>query len=289
MRIPVLLALGVLALFFTACSSSGPEVRGRGPETAGVINAPTKTRWSSQLQVMTDKERTEFLDIDDDFEREMWLRRNGIDVRADLHAKLSRGISVDAAKRRISEPVDAETRDGRTVMLFFSRYNTESRTNFYLKFEGDQLVTWNSYTLAQQSREEELIEFEARLMRKFDTVLEKGMGPAAIRKQAENAQSDLNRVEVAHRESITDDFKGARKVSYSDYIIAEQLLYAKTRNELFAWFQGREPDKVIIHRPFENHLYYMTHKDIRGNETLITAEFVYESGQLAAWYVYHER
>lgn len=289
MRIPVLLALGALALVFTACSSSGTEVRGRGPETAGVINAPTKTRWSTYLQVMSDKERTTFLDIDDNFEREMWLRRNGIDVRADLHGKLSRGISVDAAKRRIEEPVDAETRDGRTVMLFFSRYNTESRTNFYLKFEGDQLVTWNSYTLADQAREEELIEFESRLMRKFDTVLEKGMGPVAIRKQAENAQADLNRVEVAHREKVTDDFKGARKVSYSDYIVAEQLLYAKTRNELYAWFQGREPDKVIIHRPFENHLYYMTHKDVRGNETLITAEFVFENGQLASWYVYHER
>ena len=35
--------------------------------------------------------------------------------------------------------------------------------------------------------------------------------------------------------------KGARSVSSGDYLIAEDLLYARSRNELFAWFQGRQP------------------------------------------------
>lgn len=288
MRFAFLPVLFSAALIGVGCSS-GPEVRGRGPEGLGTVSAPTKTRWSSYLQVMTDKERLEFLAIEDSFDREQWIRRQGIDVRADLAGRLARGISVEAAKRRIIEVPDEVSKDGSTTMLFYSRYNTQSRTNFYLMFEADQLVSWNSYTLEEQEREKHLLEFEARLMRKFNTVLEVGMGAPAIRKQAENAQADLNRVELAHREKIANpDFKGAGKASFSDYIVAESLLYAKGRNELFAWFQNREADKVIIHRPFETHQYYMTHKDIRGRETQVIAEFVFESGRLVAWYVFHE-
>ncbi|MBE7493146.1 MAG: hypothetical protein HS108_15505 [Planctomycetes bacterium] len=278
-----------LATVLAGCSS-GPEVKGRGPQAIGSASTPTKTRWSTYLQVMTDKERLEFLDIQDSFDREQWIRRNGIDVRADLHNRLARGISVEAARRRIAEVPDEITRDGSTTMLFYSRYNTQSRTNFYLMFEADQLVSWNSYTLEEQQRERHLLEFEAKLMRKFNTVLEVGMGAPAIRKQAENAQADLNRVELAHREKLgSGDFKGAGKATFSDYIVAESLLYARNRAELFSWFQGRQPDKVILHRPFETHQYYMLHKDVRGRETVVIAEFVYESGALQAWYVYHEK
>ncbi|MBX3473355.1 MAG: hypothetical protein KF754_03165 [Planctomycetes bacterium] len=289
MRIAFLPVL-MFALLAGAACSSGPEVKGRGPTALGTVSAPTKTRWSGYLQVMSDKERLEFLAIDDSFEREQWIRRHGVDVRADLAGRLARGISVEAAKRRIIEAPDEVTKDGSTTMLFYSRYNTQSRTNFYLLFESDQLVSWNSYTLEEQERERHLLEFEAKLMRKFNTVLEVGMGAPAIRKQAENAQSDLNRVELAHREKIANpDFKGAGAPSFSDYIVAETLLYARSRNELFAWFQNRTADKIVIHRPFESHQYYMTHKDIRGRETQVIAEFLFESGRLVAWYVYHEK
>lgn len=288
MRYAFLPVLLLCALIGAGCSS-GPEVRGNGPEGLGTVSAPTKTRWSAYLQVMTDKERLEFLDIQDSFDREQWIRRQGIDVRADLQGRLARGISVEAARRRIFEVPDEVSKDGTTTMLFYSRYNTQSRTNFYLMFESDQLVSWNSYTLEEQEREKSLLEFEAKLMRKFNTVLEVGMGAPAIRKQAENAQADLNRVELAHREKIANpDFKGAGKASFSDYIVAESLLYAKNRAELFAWFQNRDADKVIIHRPFETHQYYMVHRDVRGRETVVTAEFVFESGRLQQWYVYHE-
>lgn len=284
------LLLSAICLALLAGCSSGPEVRGNAPEAIGTASTPTKTRWSPFLQVMTDKERLEFLDIQDSFDREQWIRRKGIDVRSDLHNRLARGISVESARRRIIEVPDEISRDGTTTMLFYSRYNTQSRTNFYLMFESDQLVSWNSYTLEEQERERSLLEFESKLMRKFNTVLEVGMGAPAIRKQAENAQSDLNRVELAHREKISNpDFKGAGKATFSDYIVAESLLYAKNRAELFAWFQGRQADKIIVHRPFETHQYYMTHKDIRGRETVVIAEFVFESGALQAWYVYHEK
>ncbi|MBZ0137459.1 MAG: hypothetical protein K8I27_13920 [Planctomycetes bacterium] len=289
MRIRVLLFLSSLALLVGACSS-GPEVRGRGPETVGSVSTPTKSRWSRYLQVMTDLERTTFLDIEDNFERDKWIRRNGIDVRADLNNRLARGISVDAAKRRIIEAPDETTRKGDTTMLFYSRYNTESRTNFWLLFRGDQLVSWNAHAMAQQERERDLLEFEARLMDKFDTVLERGMGINEIRRQAENARDDLNDVELAHREKIGDpDYKGVRKVSSGDYLIAEDLLYARSRNELFAWFQGRQPDHIIIHRPYETHQYFMTYTDLRGNETVVTAEFIFLNGLLQDWFVYHER
>ncbi len=289
MRFAFLPVLFVVALLGAACSS-GPEVRGNGPEAVGTASTPTRTRWSTHLQVMTDKERLEFLAIEDSVEREQWLRRSGIDVRAELAGRLTRGISVETARRRIIEAPDEVSKDGSTTMLFYSRFNTQSRTNFYLMFESDQLISWNSYTLENQEREKSLLEFEARLMRKFNTVLERGMGAPAIRKQAENAQADLNRVELAHREKIADpNFKGAGKASYSDYIVAEELLYARTRNELFAWFQNRNPDRIIIHRPFETQQYYMIHKDARGRETQVIAEFVFEGGMLQAWYVYHEK
>ena len=289
MRIGVMLVLVATGLMLCACSSS-PEVRGSGPEAVGSVSTPTKSRWSRYLQVMTDLERTTFLNLEDSFEREQWVRRNGIDVRADLNTRLSRGISVDAAKRRIVEMPDEVSKKGSTTMLFYSRFNTESRTNFWLLFRGDQLVSWNAHTKAQMDRERDLLEFESSLMDKFDTVLEKGMGIKEISRQADNARDDLNRTELAHRERIGDpNYKGVRSVSSGDYLIAEDLLYARDRNELFAWFQGRQPDHIIIHRPYETHQYFMTYTDLKGNETIVTAEFIFMNGLLQDWFVYHER
>lgn len=289
MRKALLLLLGIVVVAIGGCASS-EDFPGRGPEAlGGPASAPTRSPWSQYVTVMTDKERTTFLDIEGSFEREQWIRRQGIDVRADLARRLARGISVEAAKRRIIEVPDETRRTGRTTYLFYSRYNTTSRTHFWLRFEDDQLLSWNSYTQEAQDRERELLEFEQRLMRKFDTVLRKGMGVNEIRRQADNARQDLNKVEMAYRERIADpNYKAGRNVGNRDYIIAEQLLYAKTRNELFEWFQGREPDKIIIHRPFETHQYNMVHTDIRGVERIVTAEFVFENGALVDWFVFHE-
>ncbi|MCB9894622.1 MAG: hypothetical protein H6839_09245 [Planctomycetes bacterium] len=290
MRISVLFFVLAGALALVAGCSSGPEVRGDGPTAVGTVSTPTKSRWSTYLQVMSDKERTTFLDIADSFEREQWIRRNGIDVRADLDRRLSRGISVDAAKRRIEEAPDEVTKRGDSTMIFYSRYNTESRTNFWLLFRADQLVSWNAHTIAEQDRERHLLEFESALMDKFDTVLKRGIGMAEINRNADNARDDLNRVELHHREKIGDpDFKGARQVSSDNYLAAEDLLYARSRNELFEWFQGREPDHIIIHRPFETHQYFMTYTDLDGTLTVVTAEFIFENGLLQDWFVYHER
>lgn len=291
MRYAFLPAL-LLAALMAGCGSS-PEVVD-GPEAdLRLPSAPTKSQWSGYLQVMSDKERTEFLAIESNDARNAWLRRTGVDVRYELSSVLSRGMSLAAARARIAETPEDISRDGSTTTLFFSRFNTVSRTNFYLLFDNDQLVSWNSYTKDQQDREKGLLEFEARLMRKFNTVLERGMGMNAIRRQAENAQADVNRLELAYRETLSGgrgrDYKGSGQASFSDYIVAEQLLYARNRNELFSWFNNRTPDRVITQNPFETHQYHMVHKDTRGNETMVIAEFVFQSGLLESWYVYHDR
>lgn len=291
MRTALMLMLGAAVTVLAACGSSPPQARGSGPQAVShQLNAPSRSRWSPYLVVMTDKERAEFLDIEEDAERETWLRRTGIDVRADLSQQLSRGLSEEAARRRVGGTPDEAMRDGRSATLFYSRYNTQSMTYFWMKFENDQLLSWNSYTREQQDRERELLAFEQRLLRKFDTVLERGMGMNAINRQAAAARNDLNQVELAHRERTSDaDYREGRSVSSRDYIIAEQLLYARTRNELFEWFQGRQPDRIFQQDPFERHLYNMVHTDTRGKETTVTAEFVFESGTLKDWFVYHER
>lgn len=290
MRASVLILIAATGLMIGACSSS-PEPRGSGPEPVGTTTTPTKSRWSSYLQVMSDKERLEFLEIRDNFEREQWLRRNGIDVRVDLDRRLSRGLSIDAAKNRVAEPLDEQTKSGDTTMLFYSRYNTESSTNFWLMFQKNELVSWDSYSIEDVRREREILDVEARLMDKFNTVLERGMGMAEIRLQAENAQESLDRVRLAHREDLDDpDFKGRRKIKpgMTNYLVAEALLHAETQNELFEWFHGREPDHIIVHRPFETQQYFMTYTDLWGAETEIIVEFVFQNGMLENWFVYHE-
>ena len=191
MRGLTLAFVAVCGLVLVGCSSS-PDVRGPGPEAVGGISTPTRSAWSRYIQVMTDKERVEFLDIEDTAERHQWLRRNGIDVRADLDRKLSRGISVESAKRRIEEIPEEVSKRGDTTMLFYSRYNTESRTNFWLLFKGDQLVNWNAHTIAQMDRERHLLNFQSDLMAKFDTVLHRGMGMNEIVRQANRARDHLN-------------------------------------------------------------------------------------------------
>jgi len=280
-------ALGALA--FSAGCSSSQDVRGSGPEVVGATSAPTRTRWSQYLVVMSDLERERFFEIDGEFEREQWIRRHGIDVRADLSRRLARGISVENARRRVSEAPDEIVRDGNTTMLFFSRFNTQSRTQYWLKFQDDQLVTWNSYTIEQQDRERELLDFEQRLMGRFNIVLKRGMGMHEINRNANLARDHLNRTERAHHETTTrGDYRGVMQVSTRNYIVAEQLLYARTQNELFEWFQGRVVDERIIQRPYETHRYFMTHNDLRGEETIIVVEFVFLNGLLERWYVYHE-
>jgi hypothetical protein len=282
-------ALGAVA-GTSGCSSSGMQARGGEPEVVGTPSAPSRSRWSQYLAVMTDLERERFFEVDGEFEREQWIRREGIDVRADLSRRLARGLSPADVRRRVPEAPDETIRDGSTTMMFFSRFNTQSRTEYWVKFENDSLVTWNSYTIEQQDRERELLDFQQRLMRRFNIVLERGMGMQEINRNANLAREDLRRVEAAHHETTTrGDYRGVMQFSSRNYIVAEQLLYARTRAELFEWFHGREPDERIIQRPFETHRYYMTHTDVRGNETLITAEFIFENGLLERWYVYHER
>jgi hypothetical protein len=289
MRLRSALLLTAFIVTLAGCSS-GPEVRGNGPQARGTVSTPTKSQWTKYLQVMTDLERVTFLDIEDDTERKQWIRRNGIDVRADLDTRLARGISVDAAKRRILEAPDEITKRGDTTMMFYSRFNTESRTNFWLLFKSDQLVSWNAHTEAKQDSERHLLDFESRLMEKFDTVLTRGMGIVEIRRQAENARDNLNKVSLAHGERMgSDEYKGVRSVSSGDYLIAEDMLYALQRDELFAWFQGREPNHIVIHRPYETHQYFMTHTDLDGTETQVVAEFIFMNGLLEDWFVYHER
>lgn len=291
MRASVLLMMAAAGLLIGACSS-GPEARGSGPEAVGTTGTPTKSRWSPYLQVMSDNERIEFLAIEDNFEREQWIRRKGIDVRADLDRRLSRGLSLAAAQNRIDAPLDEKSERGDTTMLFYSRFNTESSTNFWLMFQNNQLVSWDSYAVEDQRREREILDFEARLMNKFNTVLKRGMGVEEIRRQAANSRENLNRVRLAHRESMPDPtFKGRAeiKADTSDYLVAEALLFAETQAELFAWFQGREPDHIVVHRPFETHKYFMTHVDLWGNETEIIIEFVFRSGSLENWFIYHDK
>ncbi len=282
--------LGAVAALAGGCGSTEP-FPGRGPEAIDrASSAPVRSRWSPYLQVMSDKERTEFLAMQDEGDREQWLRRNGMDVRVELSQKLARGISEEAALRRISDKPDSSVREGSTTMLFFSRFNTQSRTHFWMKFEDDQLLSWNSYTRERQDREREVLEFENKLQRRFDVVLERGMGINEINRQAANAREDLNRVELAYRERTADaGYRGVYSAPGSrDYIIAENLLYAQTRNEMFEWFQGRQPDKVIQQRPFETHRYFTLHRGHGGQETVVTVEFVFEDGKLLDWFVFHD-
>lgn len=289
MRALTFVIIALCGLVIAGCSS-GPEVRGSGPEAVGAISTPTRSVWSRYVQVMTDKEREEFLGLEDSFERQQWIRRNGIDVRADLDRKLARGISVESAKRRIEEIPEEVTTRGDTTMLFYSRFNTESRTNFWLLFKGDQLVNWNAHTIAQMDRERHLLDFESRLMGKFDTVLERGMGMHEIVRQANNARDHLNKAELVHREKLADpDYKGARRVTSGEYLIAEDLLYARTRSELYEWFRGRTADHIIRQGAYETHQYFTTYTDIRGNSTVVTVEFVFMNGLLENWFVFHER
>jgi hypothetical protein len=283
------IACGTLA-FTSGCSSSpAVEETPEDPVMAGP-ESPTGSRWGQYLVVMTDLERERFMEIDGEFERNQWLRREGIDVRAELNHFLERGLNVDTVHRRLRQTPDEVMQDADTTTMFFSRYNTQSRTEFWLKFEGDSLIAWNSYTMEQQARERELLDFQQQLMRRFNTVLRRGMGMNEINRNAAGAQADLNRVERAHHERTTNpDYRGTRSVSTRDYIIAEQLLYARSRNEMFEWFHGRTPNERIIQRPFETHRYHMTHTDLRGNETLILVDFVFEDGLLANWFIYHER
>jgi hypothetical protein len=290
MRIAFTLLLGVAAALSFGCGSTEP-FPGRGPEVVDQPRTPpVRSRWSPYLVVMTDKERTEFLGMQDEAQRELWLRRTGIDVRADLAQRLSRGISVEAARGRIVEVPDHTQREGDTTTLFYSRFNTESRTFYWLKFESDQLVSWNSYTREQQDRERELLQFEQKLTRKFDATLERGMGMNEINRQAAAARADLNRVQDTFRETLADpDYRGVyTKPGSRSYLVAESLLNAQTRNELFEWFQGRAPDKILVQHPFETHRYYTTYTDLRGRETVITVEFVFENNLLRDWFVYHE-
>jgi len=314
MRYALICALSLLALISGACSSSR-DVQGEGPRAIGSGEAPQPGPWSKYVQVMTERERLEFLEIIDDSERKLWLARNGVDVRAELATRLSRGISVDAAKRRINDPLDAEDKRGGDTMLYYSRYNTQSRTNYYLHFRADQLMSWNTYTLEQQERTLGLVQFETELVRKFDAYLERGMGPATIRSLGSNSKKHLDNTNLALRERTSDgDYKGPVEVvtetgpdgkprnvakrggtkestfnrpDFKNYAVAEQVLLAQTKADMLAWFD-REPDNKIAHRPFENHLFYLPYKSVRGATETVIVEFVFRDGRLEDWFVYHD-
>lgn len=299
--------------------SSGPSAMGEGPQPMGRGNTPQPGAWSKYIQVMTERERLEFLNIMDDKDRRQWIARKGIDVRAELSERLSRGISVEAAKRRINDPLDSESKRGNETMLYYSRFNTESRTNYYLTFRSDQLTNWNTYTLAEQQRTMGLVSFENELMRKFDAYLEPGMGPETIRSLGTQAKKNLDNTNLALRERLSDpNFKGSVEVVveagpdgkprnvarrggtretiyhhpyYEDERkgaeVEEQLLLARGKADFLAWFD-RDADYKIIHRPFETHQFFLTYKSARGEIETVTVEFVYRDGLLEEWYVYHE-
>jgi hypothetical protein len=296
MRQAAVAMLAGCGLFLLLGCGSSPEPIPEEPAEAeaGPVPeyvAPTgHSAWSAYLQVMSDKERTAFLSIAGDFERRQWLRAEGVDVRAELSAKLSRGMAERDATGRIADTPDEVTRSGATSTYFYSRFNGAGRTNFWLRFEEGRLSGWNTFTVEQQDRVREVLEYQQTLMRRFNTVLRRGMGMHEIRRQAENARANLNRVELAYRETLqNDEYRGGRRVSSSDYVVAEQLQYARAQMELYEWFLGREPSRVIVHRPFETHRYESLYRDRRGNETELVVEFVFEDGRLVEWFVFYER
>lgn len=321
MRYALIFALALAAVTSAACSS-GPEVQGNAPQPVGGGASPQRGTWSKYIQVMTERERMAFFDLIDDHDRRLWLTRNGIDVRAELAERLVRGISVDAAKRRINDPLDHEEKRGQDTMLFYSRYNTESRTNYYLQFRSDQLISWNTYTLAQQERTLGLMRFELDLIRKFDAYLEPGMGPEEIRSLATRSKKNADDTALALRDRVTDgNYKGpvevvaeegpdgkkvlkakrggSRETVYhqpwlegtnaytTSHVVEERMLMAQSKAEMLAWVD-REPDNRIIHRPFETHQFFLAYKSTRGAVERVTVEFVYRNGLLENWFVYHD-
>ncbi len=296
MRIKLLTILSLIALLGAGCSNThehdGSVHDADVAHTAegNSVRSHKASTWGKYLDVMTDKERDEFFAISDSFERKQWVRRNGVDVRADLAKKLTKGLKKGAAMKRIKDRVEDTIENGDSTLVLYSRFNTVSRTNFYLVFHKNTLASWGSYTRENQDRNREVFDFESRLMRKFDTVLKVDMGANEIRKQAENARKGLNDVKIATRDVTGEpDYKGTHTNSYANYIVAEQILLAETRNELFKWFQGRDADKVLVQRPYETHQYYMLYTAADGAETVITAEFVFKDGLLKRWFVYHEK
>jgi hypothetical protein len=314
MRYALIFALAFL-VFATAACSSKPKPVGDGPQPIGGKGAPQPGAWSKYIQVMSERERLEFHAIIDDEDRRTWVARNGIDVRAELAERLSRGISVEAAKRRITDTLEHEDKRGLDTSLFYSRYNTESRTKYYLNFRSDQLVSWNTYTLAQQDRTLALVKFVVELLRKFDAYLERGMGPETIRSLGSRSKKHLDDVNLINREALSNpDYKGAvevksevgpdgkprnvasrggtresrfNKPDFKNYLVAEQVLLAESKAEMLAWFD-RDPDRKIVHRPFETHQFFLQYKPVRGKAEVVTVEFVYREGLLEDWFVYHE-
>jgi len=273
--------------------------------------------------VMTDRERIEFLNILDDSDRRRWVRVNGIDVRAELAGKLARGLTLETAKRRLSDKLDVEEARGDSVMLYYSRFNGDTRTNYYLKFESNQLVNWNTYTVAQQDRTMELMTFEAEIMRRLDIALKPGMGPETIRKMAFIANERLNEVlQGRHRDRLKDDnvkdrtdYKRRVVVDYDEktgqytvtvpekpgegqevivhrpstdnYIVEEQVIMTTAQADFLGWF-AKEPQRKIIHRPFETHQFLLPYKSKRGVKETVVVEFSFRDGLLEQWFVYHD-
>lgn len=307
-----------VALCAAGCGSSQPAVKGKGPTNVSV--APHVSFWQQYLQVMTERERVAFLEILDDKQRMTWLRTNGIDVRAELATKLARGMTVETAKSRLNDPLDHQDKRGDAQMLYYSRFNGDTYTNYYLKFESNQLVNWNAYTLAQQDRTLDLVTFEAEISRRLDTVLRPGIGPRTIQQIAAIARKRLDETLGAHRERLTNtnkeqrtDYKRRIKIEYDpvtkqykatdadeggrevvvhrpseyNYIVNEQVILSTSQADMLGWF-AIEPSRKIVHRPFETHLFYIPYRSKRGDVETVIVEFSFKDGLLEQWFVYHD-
>ncbi|MCC6575371.1 MAG: hypothetical protein IT462_16465 [Planctomycetes bacterium] len=319
-KLCVLLAL-TAASVIAGCAGPKADVRGEGPDaTPTTRTAHHATQWQQYLRVMSERERIEFLNILGDADRRQWVRTNGIDVRAELANKLARGITMETAKRRLNDPVESQETRGDATMLYYSRFNGDTRTNYYLKFESNQLVNWNTYTIAQQDRTLDLVTFEAEISRRLDIALRPGMGAHQITQLANLARKRLDDVmQGPYRERITNtdadghnDYKRRVKIEIDEktgkyvaktadggsevivhrpgadnYLVEEQVLLTTAQADFLGWF-ALEPSRKIIHRPFETHLFYIPYKNKRGKAETVIVEFSYKDGLLEQWFVYHD-
>ncbi|NUQ33645.1 MAG: hypothetical protein HUU29_01705 [Planctomycetaceae bacterium] len=243
---------------------------------------------------MTGREQKAFHAITDAEQKDLFIKRGGIDVRFAMEDRLRTGMTLDVARDALDPVIEAWSSDSDAYHLYGSCYNGIARTHIYCYFgdaaeaEEPVLLNWGSFTDQQRDEEKGLNRLEAVLSYRLNLVLRMGMAQSEITTVYKKAQAELERYKTAaassHRDTPNEDYAGFSAPSLSDYRIEAEWLRAQAHADFYSVLNL---ERSYVKKEAETEYWYHVIPWRDDSDLYVVVEYRFLNGRLDKWYVYH--
>ena len=102
-------------------------------------------KYNKYLLLMTTKQRSEFFELENDIERDYFIKVEGLELYYFLETNLKTGMLQQEVEKLLGAPQEQETIldiSGKKIIFIYTQYTTHKKITYSLKFSNNKLVSW---------------------------------------------------------------------------------------------------------------------------------------------------